>query len=74
MAGEGMPSPGTFGHIVASLFRFGSALRKPRLREAPPKAYPRQPAVLPYLDRVMGKIGGNHMGRVSKTFMRARLA
>jgi len=43
-AGEGTPSPGTLGHTVASLFRYGSALRKPRLREAPPKAYPRRPS------------------------------
>jgi len=38
-----MPSPGTLGHTVASLCRSRSALRKPRTREAPPKAHPHQP-------------------------------
>jgi len=36
---------------VASLFHSGSALRKPRLREAPARAYPRWP-------RGEGALGG----------------
>jgi len=70
-----MPSPGTLGHTVASLFRTAVSLRstpvrrlrKPHLREAPARAYPRQPAVLSQPSSLMVETGGNHMGRVSKS-------